>query len=216
MLRRSPAFLWLPVYLASLLILNGAHGSDDLGQLAVGVALTLIAFGIGLRLALGYWEDHPRPNGLEWFIGGVGLFYAVTALTALLFSWEAAMATLLAALIPATAVTLWIASARATTVGEPGQYRDASAEDHEDPWPGVGLDASRPLGDTPDVHDDLIPHDLPKGHPARKALEHQAAEHGGVTPGNKEGAADREAERSGAQPLVDDTERHNGARVRHR
>jgi hypothetical protein len=219
MLRRTPAFLWLPVYIASLLVLNGAHGSKDVGQLVVGIGLLLLSLGLGLRLALGTWEGHPRPRGLAWFIGAVFVFYIAAALVALLVgSWEAAVATVLAAIVPATAVTLWVATARAKTVEEDGHYRDLSAEAHDDPFPGVGLDDARPMGDTPDVHDELSPHDLPKGHPGRPAAERQAAEREGLTPGHEQGAGGGGAERFDPedQPIVDDAERDEGARLHDR
>ncbi|MCW2998298.1 MAG: hypothetical protein JWN65_1847 [Solirubrobacterales bacterium] len=219
MLRRTPAFLWLPVYIASLLVLNGAHGTKDVGQLVAGIGMLLVAFGLALRLALGPWREHPRPRGLLWFIGGVFVFYIVAALVALAVgSWDAAVATLLAAIVPATAVTLWVATARSKTVEDGGRYRDVSAEDHQDPFPGVGVDESRPMGDSPDVHDELSPHDLPKDHPGRQAAEQQAAERDGVTPGHQEGGARGATEGldPDAAPLVDDTEKDQGARLRGR
>ena len=45
-------------------------------------------------------------------------------------------------------------------------------------------DAKRPLGDTPEAHDEITPHDLPRDHPGRNEAEHQAAEGGGVTRGD--------------------------------
>jgi hypothetical protein len=37
-------------------------------------------------------------------------------------------------------------------------------------------DPERPLGDTAEAHDELIPQDLPPDHPGRKAVEREAAE----------------------------------------
>jgi hypothetical protein len=45
-------------------------------------------------------------------------------------------------------------------------------------------DDETPLGDTPEAHDEISPHDLPKGHPGRVAAEEDAAAHGGTTKGN--------------------------------
>ena len=39
-------------------------------------------------------------------------------------------------------------------------------------------DDETPLGDTPEAHDEISPHDLPKGHPGRAAAEDQAGESG--------------------------------------
>ncbi len=35
-------------------------------------------------------------------------------------------------------------------------------------------DDKTPLGDTPEAHDEISPHDLPPGHPARGEAERQA------------------------------------------
>jgi hypothetical protein len=45
-------------------------------------------------------------------------------------------------------------------------------------------DADTPLGDTPEAHDEISPHDLPKDHPGRQAAEAQAARNGGTTQGD--------------------------------
>jgi hypothetical protein len=42
----------------------------------------------------------------------------------------------------------------------------------------------RPLGDTPEAHDELSPHDIPKDAPERHAAEHQAGGEGGTTRGD--------------------------------
>jgi hypothetical protein len=71
--------------------------------------------------------------------------------------------------IPLTAVAIWIALARSKTVAEGGARHDRSASDSEDAYPAIGIDDDRPLGDTPEGHDELSPHDLPPDHPARRA-----------------------------------------------
>jgi hypothetical protein len=45
-------------------------------------------------------------------------------------------------------------------------------------------DERRPLGDTPEAHDEIIPEDLPKDHPGRQEAERQAAEGDGTARGN--------------------------------
>lgn len=45
-------------------------------------------------------------------------------------------------------------------------------------------DDERPLGDTPEAHDEIIPEDLPKDHPGRAAAQREAAEGDGVVRGN--------------------------------
>jgi hypothetical protein len=190
-MRRFPAVLWLFVYVGSLLILNGSHGKWDPWQLALGIALPVIACGLALYLAAGRWDGRPKVRGSYWFISGTFAFYAVCSLAALLFLGLAeAIVVLLAGIIPMTAVAVWLAGVRAKTrARRDGVLIDDTADDHEDPFPGLGVEDRRPMGDTADAHDDLIPQDLPKEHPGRKAAEEQAAAHGGATRGHREGGA---------------------------
>jgi hypothetical protein len=62
-----------------------------------------------------------------------------------------------------------------------GAPHDRSA--HE-PLGPLTPDDERPIGDTPEAHDEIIPEDLPKDHPGRTEAERQAAEGDGVTRGN--------------------------------
>jgi hypothetical protein len=215
-MRRYPAFLWVPVYVGSLLILNGGHPDWAPGQLALGIGLVVLACALATYLALGPWPGRPRPAGMGWVFAGVTGFYGVTAIAAGAFVGpDAGLATLLAGVIPLTAVSIWVAHTRVKTAGrEDDHLRDAFAEDHEDPVPGIGLESSRPLGDTPAAHDELIPQDLPKDHPGRLAAEEQAAALGGTTPGHAEGGAagDGDGEPAPQEELVDPEESHRGAR----
>lgn len=45
-------------------------------------------------------------------------------------------------------------------------------------------DQRRPLGDTPEAHDEIIPEDLPKDHPGRHEAERQAEAGDGTARGN--------------------------------
>ena len=45
-------------------------------------------------------------------------------------------------------------------------------------------DDQTPLGDTPEAHDEISPHDLPKNHPGRAAAEREAADGDGLVRGN--------------------------------
>jgi hypothetical protein len=67
---------------------------------------------------------------------------------------------------------LWVATTRSKR-GRGGATRDLAAED-DSPFPGVGADDGTPLGATPEAHDELSPHDLPRDHPARKVIERGA------------------------------------------
>jgi hypothetical protein len=69
---------------------------------------------------------------------------------------------------------------------------DAALRDDED-WaiPSTHLvgDDSTQAGDTPEVHDEINPHDLPIDPPGRQAVEEQAAAEDAETTGNAEGGA---------------------------
>ncbi len=45
-------------------------------------------------------------------------------------------------------------------------------------------DDETPAGDTPEAHDEISPHDLPKDHPARHEAERQADGEEGTTRGD--------------------------------
>jgi hypothetical protein len=54
----------------------------------------------------------------------------------------------------------------------------------DDNGPGIGPDDETPFGDTPEVHDEIGPKDLPLDHPGRHQAERQASGSGGVTRGD--------------------------------
>jgi hypothetical protein len=54
-------------------------------------------------------------------------------------------------------------------------------EDAREPLGPFTPDDETPLGDTPEAHDEISPHDLPKDHPGRRAAEEQAGGQGGTT-----------------------------------
>src|SRR3954453_7277390 len=68
-----------------------------------------------------------------------------------------------------------------------GSNRDDA--DHTDSVPKQPATRSRPLGDTPEAHDELSPHDIPLYNPARRAAEQQAGGLAGTTRGHRQGAA---------------------------
>jgi hypothetical protein len=214
-LRRWPPLLWLLVYVGSIFILNGSNGQWDPLELALGIGLAGIACALSIYLAVGPWPGRPRPRGTLPLISGVIAFYGICALAAAIFAGPAeAIATLLAGIIPMTGAALWVATTRAKT--RPGtRRRDPAAADSDDRFAGVGADDARPLGDTPEAHDEITPHDLPPGHPARHAAERQAHELGGTTPGHRDGGA---TDTSGApeSDLVGPEEQRDGASVNRR
>jgi hypothetical protein len=146
----------------------------------------------------------------------VAAFYAVCTLAAAIFAGFAeAVATLLAGIIPMTGAALWVATTRGKTIRQKDRPDDAAPGADDDPFPGVGVDDERPLGDSPELHDEITPHDLPKEHPGRLAAERQAESLGGATPGHREGGA---ARRPGAEGRERDAmvgpDEEDGARVR--
>lgn len=68
---------------------------------------------------------------------------------------------------------------RSDTGGE-----NTTAPDTDEPLGSATPDDRADLGDTPEAHDDIIPQDLPKSHPGRKAAERLAKQEGGTTRGN--------------------------------
>jgi hypothetical protein len=164
-LRRFPAVLWLPVYVGSVFVLMGSH---ERNLLIVGLASVLLACCGALYLALRREPGRPRRSRFIAVLGAVAAFYVVAAVLAAPLGAQYAIAALLAGVIPTTAVAIVIATARAKTEESDGRLQDTSLEDDE-PFPGLGLDDATPLGDHPEIHDDLTPHDLPKGHAARRS-----------------------------------------------
>lgn len=64
-----------------------------------------------------------------------------------------------------------------------GAKRGEGEVDNTDPIPRQPPEASRPLGDTTEAHDEISPHDLPKDSLARPAVEAEAEGSEGTTSG---------------------------------
>ncbi|MDP2713111.1 MAG: hypothetical protein Q8O56_18015 [Solirubrobacteraceae bacterium] len=58
-------------------------------------------------------------------------------------------------------------------------------EDASEPLGPTTPDDETPLGDTPEAHDEMSPHDLPLDHPGRKEAERLAGGEDGMTRGNR-------------------------------
>ena len=61
--------------------------------------------------------------------------------------------------------------------------------DSTDSVPRLSAEGNRPLGDTPQAHDEINPHDLPPDHPGRHAAEEMANSDEGETAGMESGGA---------------------------
>ena len=57
--------------------------------------------------------------------------------------------------------------------------------DASEPLGPVTPDDQTPLGDTPEAHDEISPHDLPPDHPGRREAERLAGGRDGLTEGNR-------------------------------
>ena len=68
-----------------------------------------------------------------------------------------------------------------------GSNRDDA--DHTDSIPRQPATRRRALGDTPEAHDEVSPHDIPLYSPARAAAARQAGGLAGTTRGNRQGGA---------------------------
>jgi len=147
---RWPPIVWPLVYVASLLILVGGSGRSDPAFLVSGVVLALAACGVSLFLALRGRGDRPRPPIVNWAIGGLLGFYVLVAAAAAAAGPEYAVAGLLAGVIPLTGLCLLIALTRSKTRASEGRLHDESAVRDDDPYPGIGMDDTTPLGDTPE------------------------------------------------------------------
>jgi hypothetical protein len=168
---RWPPAVYLLVSVGSIF---ASMGGQRPGLLALGIALQATALCVALVLALERRSGRPRPRWVPLVIAGVAAFYGVAAVAAADEGLPYVLAALGAFLIPGTATALAVATARSSTLEtSDGHLVDLSRTD-QGPVPRLGLDDSRPLGDSPDLHDDLDPHDLPLDHPGRKRLEHEA------------------------------------------
>jgi hypothetical protein len=67
---------------------------------------------------------------------------------------------------------------------ETGHDAPPHDRDADEPLGPMTPDDERPLGDTPEAHDEIVPEDLPVDHPGRQAAEDLAADEGGATRGN--------------------------------
>jgi hypothetical protein len=66
---------------------------------------------------------------------------------------------------------------------DPERQAPPHDEDAKEPLGPMTPDEETPLGDTPEAHDEISPHDIPKDNPGRPEAERMAGEKG-VTRGN--------------------------------
>ena len=123
----------------------------------------------------------------KWQIALVVGFVAIFALTAIITGSALFFipAVILAVLVIGYALLNRAATKRIAARHDSPQ--DAAADESE-PIPSAHLipDDQTPAGDTPEAHDEINPHDLPRDHPGRQAAEAQAGGEEGTTRGDDE------------------------------
>ena len=145
----------------------------------------------------------PKTFPAAW-LGGIiaGLVIAAVA-------WATVGAELAIPVLILTALLAAVAVAYRTI----GTSRSAPT-DNRDNVPRLRADDDRPLGDTPEAHDEINPHDLPPDHPGRHQAERMAQGDEGVTAGMSAGGAageDGPEEGSGEREPTDEAQ--HGARA---
>jgi peptidoglycan/LPS O-acetylase OafA/YrhL len=139
-MKRWPPIIWPAMAVASLLILMGIGGDED-WALVAGIALEVFVFAASVLLALRARRSRRWPSWAPVLFGALAAAYGVAAAAAAINGAEYLGIVILAALIPASALLLLIA-----TVGAKG--RDPAGGDGDDPAPGIGPDEETPVGDT--------------------------------------------------------------------
>ncbi|HEV2787326.1 MAG TPA: hypothetical protein VGV67_13090 [Solirubrobacteraceae bacterium] len=129
-----------------------------------------------------------RPSIL--FLAGAAALFIVFAVAAgALAGAQYAVPIVILAVIVLAFIALNGVLSRRSLARHGGDPQAAEADD-DDGLPSAHLiPDDRPLGDTAQAHDEISPHDLPRGSPGRRAAERQAARRGGTTRGHEDGAA---------------------------
>lgn len=121
----------------------------------------------------------------KWMFGVMALFFVVFGATVLITGEPEFLVPvgILAALVFGYAVLNRVLRQR--IIRRDGSLENAMS-DETDPIPSAHLipDDQTPLGDTPEAHDEITPHDLPLSHPGRAAAEEQADGQTGMTGGD--------------------------------
>lgn len=123
----------------------------------------------------------------KWMLAALVAFFAVYAATVLATGEPSFLipVLILAAIVGGYAVLNRVLTKR--IIARSGSVEDA-VSDANDPIPSAHLipDSDTPLGDTPEAHDEISPHDLPIGHPGRQVAEEQAGGLQGTTEGHED------------------------------
>jgi hypothetical protein len=153
MARAWPPIVFIAVSIGSLFVLRGTSGGWRPGFAIAGIVLLVGALAAGLWLALRP-QQGPRHRALYVALGAMVLWYVLLAAAASLAGGEYVIAALLGATIPVTALALMVATIRRKTAQtHEGHYVDTSADDSDDPLPGIGMDDATPPGESAELHD---------------------------------------------------------------
>jgi hypothetical protein len=111
----------------------------------------------------------------RWMTGVVVLFLVVFAATALLTGEPGYIVPVLVLAVLLAGYALLNRALMQRKVDRDGSLEQAMS-DNTDPVPSAHIvpDDVTALGDTPEAHDEISPHDLPVDHPGRVAAERQA------------------------------------------
>jgi hypothetical protein len=129
--------------------------------------------------------DGYADNMAKWQVALVVAFLVIFALTAIITG--SALFFVPAVILAVLAVGYALLNRAAThRIAERHDSPQDAAADESEPIPSTHLipDDETPAGDTPEAHDEINPHDLPKDHPGRQAAEEQAGELEGTTRGS--------------------------------
>jgi hypothetical protein len=118
---------------------------------------------------------------------------------------------LIAAVIIAALVVGWflVSTVMRHNVAVRHDSVEDAMSDESEPLPSAHLipDDRTAAGDTPEAHDEINPHDIPRGHPGRRAAEVQADERGdegaGTTRGDDELAQEPPPREERLEPRAD-------------
>jgi hypothetical protein len=153
MARAWPPIVFIAVSIGSLFVLRGTSGEWRPGYAIAGIVLLVGALAVGLWLALRPRQG-PRHRGLYLALAGMVLWYVLLAAAASVAGGEYVIAALLGAIIPVTALALMVATIRRKTAQtSDGRYVDTTADDSDDPLPGIGMDDATPPGESAELHD---------------------------------------------------------------
>jgi hypothetical protein len=138
-------------------------------------------------------EDHPatstRPANLRLYAATAGLLAVFAIIAAAFLGAQYAIPIVILAALLLGFFALNDLTARRVLQRHDGDALAVQDDQTETTPTAHVIPDETALGDTAEAHAEISPHDVPKGSPIRKAIEHQARQHPrGTTRGNANGA----------------------------